>query len=236
MALVDTTTGEVVSMLDEQGARDLTDRIKVHAETLWALLLEAHDRQAWRALGYSSWREYGMAEFGMSQSRAYQILDQGRVIREIEAATGLSTKVEIEERAAREIKPRLEVVKEKIRERITCDTPGGKPDPDRARDIVAEVVAEERAALQKKREDREAIRSFEAEHTPPGWDAAEDQARILARTAVQRAITELADADDVERMAAEWPDYARHHLDLIPAALHHLSTLARLMEVRSEAV
>lgn len=237
MSLVDTTTGEVVSLLDEREARDLTDRIKGHAETLWALLLEAHDRQAWKALGYSSWREYATTEFDMSQSTAYEILTQGRVIREIETASGISGVPEISGREARDLKPRLADVAQKIRERIPEESLGDRPtDLDERRRIVCEVVAEERAAAQKKREDREAIRALEDEYRPEGFDAAADQEQILARVAVQEAIAALAEADDVQQMADEWPDHARHHLALIPAAIERLTTLARLVEVSREAV
>ena len=33
------------------------------------------------ALGYSSWRAYCKAEFGLSKSAAYRMLDNGRVLR-----------------------------------------------------------------------------------------------------------------------------------------------------------
>jgi hypothetical protein len=118
-------------------ARVLTDRIKSAAEDLWALLLEAHERQAWRALGYSSWRTYAMSEFGMSQSYAYRLLDQGRVMREIEAAAGSPMGEIVTEREARDIKPHLVEVTEQIRERVADE-------PERAKEIVDEVVTETR--------------------------------------------------------------------------------------------
>jgi hypothetical protein len=39
-------------------ARELTERIREAAETVRELVLEAHDRNAWEALGYDSWQDY----------------------------------------------------------------------------------------------------------------------------------------------------------------------------------
>lgn len=109
MTLVNAETGEVLASMTPAEARTLTDTIKAAAETMWSLLRDSHDLGAWAALGYSSWREYAMTEFGISQSRAYQILDQAKVIAEIEAAS--STTVEITEREARDLKPVLDEAK-----------------------------------------------------------------------------------------------------------------------------
>ena len=70
----------------------------------------------------------------MSQSYAYRLLDQGRVIREIESAAGVSPMGDIglSEREARDLKPRLALVVDRVRE----------------------VVAEERERIAQQREDR----------------------------------------------------------------------------------
>lgn len=100
-------------------ARALTNRIRESAEQLNSLLLEAYEREAWRALGYGSWREYAMEELSISQSRAYQLLDHARVAAALhEAAGGFSTDVEITEAAARDIKPVLELVTDDVRARV----------------------------------------------------------------------------------------------------------------------
>lgn len=85
---------------NEAEARALTDEIKGSVERTWLLLSNAHERKAWAALGYGSWRDYAMAEFGLSQSHAYRLLDAARVVREIEAAAG-SPFGEISEKEAR---------------------------------------------------------------------------------------------------------------------------------------
>lgn len=75
---------EPATRLSAADARSLTDEIRGATEKLYALLLHAYEGQAWTALGYNSWRDYAMSEFEMSQSRAYQLLDQARIVRAIE--------------------------------------------------------------------------------------------------------------------------------------------------------
>jgi hypothetical protein len=74
--LVNVETGELVVLLSLKAARKLTDEIKASAESLSDKLAQAYDGRAWVALEYLSWRDYAAAEFDMSQSRAYQLLDK----------------------------------------------------------------------------------------------------------------------------------------------------------------
>lgn len=113
----------IVTAITPDEARSLTDRIRAAAEHLHSLLLEAHEREAWRALGYPTWRAYATAEFGMSQSHAYRLLDHGRVVRALEQAAG-SPIGEISELAAREIKPHLADVTTEIHDRIKAGEAG----------------------------------------------------------------------------------------------------------------
>jgi hypothetical protein len=84
-------------------ARSLTDQVKADAAALWAKLLELHDGGAHTALGYKSWGAYCAAEFDIGKSRAYQLLNAGRVVAALE---GQSTVVDsITERQARELVP-----------------------------------------------------------------------------------------------------------------------------------
>ena len=50
-------------------------QIREGLENVRLLLLDLHEREGWRALGYESWRECAAAEFSLTQSRAYQLLD-----------------------------------------------------------------------------------------------------------------------------------------------------------------
>lgn len=127
-------------------ARALTDRIKTAAEQTWTLLLEAHERAAWKVLGYSTWEGYVHGEFDMSRGRSYHLLDQARVIRAIEGA--VSTTVDITERDVRDIKPHLADVTTQVRERVAAIP---DPAPEQVRDVVTDVITETRQRVQSSR-------------------------------------------------------------------------------------
>lgn len=80
MSTVDTATGEVITPCTADEARDITERMRSHRDDLWRLAVESHDRRAWAALGYSSWRDYIEAEVGVKSSQAYRLLDHGRTM------------------------------------------------------------------------------------------------------------------------------------------------------------
>lgn len=187
MSLVNSETGEVVAYCTPDEARSLTDRIKDTAEALWSLLAEAHDRGAWQALGYGSFKEYVTAEFGMTKQRAYQLLDQARVIAAITEASG-STVVDLSERAAREVKPRLKAVTDSIKGKLTEEAPA--PDPERVQAIVAEVVAEEREKAKERAEDRQALADLGEAARNAGVD--QDEARMAQRGAFSRLCRDIA--------------------------------------------
>jgi hypothetical protein len=95
----------VADPLDARAARTLTEKIKSAANNFSLLLLEAQERQAWVALGYRTWERYVRQEFGLSRTRSYELLDHGRLIRAIQATTGVSLIAEIPPYAARKVKP-----------------------------------------------------------------------------------------------------------------------------------
>jgi hypothetical protein len=124
------------SQLDRAAAEDLTRRIRVAADEVWSLLCEAHELRAWEVLGYETWEGYVRGEFDMSRSRSYQLLDQGRIVREIEAAA--STDVDISEADARDIKSDLAEVVDEVR-----DATAGLP-PEKRKAAAREVVKAKR--------------------------------------------------------------------------------------------
>lgn len=75
--------------LNRREAEQITHQIRSSATHLWLLVCEAHDRRAWQALGYPTWREYVTVELRMSESRAYQLVDTGRVVRVAQQVLGL---------------------------------------------------------------------------------------------------------------------------------------------------
>lgn len=147
--------------LNADEARTLTDTIKSAAEVLWVLIARAHAGKAWTALGYSTWEDYVKAEFDISRSRSYQLLDQGRVIREIEAAVPEGTEVHLSEAAARDLKGVLEEVVPEIRDRTAGLA------PDEASVVLDEIVEEQRERI---REQRQAAAEDDFDDFDGGFD------------------------------------------------------------------
>jgi len=103
---------EAVAPLDEAAARGLTDRIRAANAHGCLLLLEANEGRAWFALGYPSWARYVRDEFGLSRSRAYELLEQARVLQSLRRGLGLTGVPDVSPYAAAQVKPRLaEVVR-----------------------------------------------------------------------------------------------------------------------------
>ncbi|HXA29999.1 MAG TPA: hypothetical protein VN193_14755 [Candidatus Angelobacter sp.] len=145
ISVVPRTTGDgdqpaPAAPLDRIEARLLTHRIKTALGDTSMLLLEAHQRRAWHALGHRSWSAYVRAEFGLSRSRSYELLQHGRVIRTLLAA-GISAGVrDIHPYTAGQIEQRLDEVIAEIRRRTSADMDGAS-----IRAVVREVIAETRA-------------------------------------------------------------------------------------------
>lgn len=81
--VIDPTSAKRRPVLNQDEARMLTTEIQRTSVRLWLLVTEAHDRAAHFALGYESWDDYVRAEFKMSPSRSYQLVDTGHVMREL---------------------------------------------------------------------------------------------------------------------------------------------------------
>lgn len=85
VTLVDPETGEVVAISQGEALR-ITAKIKGYVSSAWRLLVEAHERKAHLALGHPTWEAYCRAEFDISRSRSYELLDLGKVVGELEGA------------------------------------------------------------------------------------------------------------------------------------------------------
>jgi hypothetical protein len=90
---------DAVVELNPVAARALTDQIKTGVEAVWQLVTQAYTERAWAALGYRSWDDYLVAEFGRSrlqlprEDRAEVVSsmrESGLSNRAIAAATGIS--------------------------------------------------------------------------------------------------------------------------------------------------
>lgn len=81
--LIEKSTPNSIVMMTADEARIKTEQIKQNLYSTRQLLLEMYEREGWRALEYSSWREYGQEEFGYSETRVYELMDAARVQRNI---------------------------------------------------------------------------------------------------------------------------------------------------------
>lgn len=165
-------------------ARELTNEIKASAERMYALLLRAHEGQAWNALGYDSWREYAMAEFGMSQSYAYRLLDQARVIRVIEAHSPIGELPN--ESQAREL-AKLPDPEQAAVWHETLERTNGKPTAA----AVAEVSEEQRKRAAEQRDARVLLLNIVDLVAPASWTADDVQVWIKQMGAYDEELAEL---------------------------------------------
>jgi hypothetical protein len=176
-------------------ARKITDAIRGQVDRVWRLLVDAHDGQAWVALGYSSWDAYVRAEFGMSRGRSYQLLDQGRVIAAIGDASGdVSTTVDISERDARDLKDQLPAATAAIRARVEAGE-----SPKKATTEVVRTMRAERTEQRKQRQvENDKARDATRAALPPAVKRIEEaKARNGARNAA--VVREDLDAVIAER-------------------------------------
>lgn len=59
------------------------DKIRSGMDSVRAMVLDLHDREGWKALGYGSWSACVVAEFAESRSHLYRQLEAGRIEREV---------------------------------------------------------------------------------------------------------------------------------------------------------
>lgn len=64
-------------------ARQCADIIRRGMADVRQLLLDFYEREGWRVLGYDSWRECAMTEFGYNERYVYYLLDAAKVERNL---------------------------------------------------------------------------------------------------------------------------------------------------------
>jgi hypothetical protein len=181
-------------------ARVLTDRIKrgFHSTTL--LLLEAHSKRAWHALGYQTWEDYVRQEFSFSRSRSYQLLDHGRVLQVLMASAKLDSVPDVSAYAAAQILPRLGEVAAAVERRVTPDMDEGT-----VRRSLQAVVESYRAPVLQMRDTSTALTvladatAAQVAPTTPAMGAPQSAGEMAAlRVIIERSL-QLPDADEVFR-------------------------------------
>jgi hypothetical protein len=121
-------------------ARELTEQIKHGIGQISLLLLEAHERRAWTALGYPTWQVYVDREFNLSRTRSYELVYHGQVLREIQSATGMFGIPNVSPYAALQIRANLDQVIGGLRRGMTEATTEAE-----AAAMVAQVVSDHRS-------------------------------------------------------------------------------------------
>lgn len=225
---VDTATGELIAACTADEARALTERIKDAAEAIWSLLLEAHERRAWSALGYARWEDYVRAEFDMARAHSYRLLDQARVIREIESVSPFGDIPSITEAEARDIKPVLRDVTREVQRRVTAMP---SPAPERVKEIVSEVITETRREIAEQRDRRAVVAELNA-LAPAGFDAEADKARIALTFRVFDSVEKLTGLPEPGEFVHLIYPQSAHRLGALRAAADWLTAFADAWESR----
>jgi len=66
-------------LMSEPEARSCVQAINAGIAIIRRQVLDLHDREGWRALGYVSWRHCVAAEFEQSQAHLYRVLNAGQI-------------------------------------------------------------------------------------------------------------------------------------------------------------
>lgn len=115
----------IVVPMTEIEARELVEEIKIGISTVGQKLLELYEREGWRALGYSNWRECVMTEFDFQQSRVYQLLDFARIERNL-STNGGNLPLPTSERQARPLTKLEPEVQRQAWQKAVDTAPNGK--------------------------------------------------------------------------------------------------------------
>lgn len=144
------------SELTYEQATKLTESIRNTSKVLWVLISRAHTGKAWLALGYPSWESYVVAEFDISRSRSYQLLNQAKVIQAIESNVPEGTHIVISESEARDLRGVLD----EVLPQIESQTKGLSPEEA---SIVASQILQNQKNTEKEAERENAYHKVDEE-------------------------------------------------------------------------
>lgn len=131
--------------LSKDEARALADSIRGHLSEMDAQILELKEREGWKALGYTSWRECIQNEFNIGQSRAYQLLSAARVRRNIAQVTDGKDSTIVEKPVLTEEQAReLSKLKSAEEQRSAYDEALGQSNGKPTTTVVERVVKQKR--------------------------------------------------------------------------------------------
>jgi len=173
--------------ITECEARKLTERIRTATRHVCLLLHEVHERRAWVPLGYSSWEQYVQGEFSISRTRSYELLDQANVILDLRRTAGMSELPDVSAYVALQIKPRLSLIKETLRQRVR------EANGENTIDIVAELVEEHRRQVAQSRRLVQERRVRRPQSDADGQDHFSEAIDLLAKMAATGCLEGLVD-------------------------------------------
>lgn len=211
--------------LTQSEARALTARIRTGAQQMCLLLLEAYERRAAIALGYTTWQRYVKEEFGLSRSRSYELLDLARAMRVLGTAAGMRGTPDISPYAVRQIKAHLDDVVTIVRHRTASAR------PEELQEIVRRSVDEQRARIKREPASRRVPEAAAEPHrlTVVAPIASESFSHIrdaIDYLAALPAASDLVEQLGSERLVSEQAfDRAR-----LAKAMRWLDDLARCLE------
>lgn len=112
-------------------AEVITARIVDGVENVGKLLLTAQRREAWKAMGYKSWREYATGEFKFSQSYAYRLMKHEEIAETISPMGEKPSERAMRSLAQLPLSRRRAAWKEAV-----TTAPNGKPTADHVAKVV----------------------------------------------------------------------------------------------------
>jgi len=125
--------------LSRADATALTERVQEEAERTWALLGEAHDGEAWAALGYASWDDYVTGGFDPAVRPAYRLLDRARVGLGVDDAE--PSEVELSESEARDLVGQVVLSLEALTMGLDLIDLSTLPRDAQGADVVADAIS-----------------------------------------------------------------------------------------------
>lgn len=206
-------------------AKRCCDRIRNHLEDARSSLLELRQREGWRALKYATWLDCVMAEFGLSKSRAYQLLQAAEIEAELDTRSTRVEKSQIPEGVLRPLATLdSPLERQEVWDAAIDETGGGLPTGSRIAELVAlvqsngdqeeiaELIEEEEAetlaVAEETQEEENATRR--ANDLKRALERARQSYRILGRyggsftseaTTLKQVVTSLAKKLETERVS-----------------------------------
>lgn len=197
-------------------AKLLTEYIRSTADALYVLLHRAHTGKAWKALGYASFAAYAKSEFDISKSRAYQLLNQAKLVDEITYALPEGSTVVISEAVARDLKS----MASEIVPQVKTETAGMSPED--ASKKAKEILDDRRKEVGDKKSpqpaDSQDLPDFPDDYGVPSHEELQSTDGMALQTGpLERYTSNFPDSDEGDYGDYD-PDEGTEFLDLLSEA------------------